>query len=253
MSRMITFNRVAVYAGLSAALLVSACHGNRTYSLGSSGSFGTAGPAGERGPEGPAGPAGPQGPAGRDGLDGLNGLNGANGLGAVVIGDRTIIGGGGGAPGPLGVNILSPGQSPGQVATVGVLAGGSVAAIAVGQPNSPTPPAGGSPTGLLGLTVGGNQVLGQGQGNPAVDLAVLSPTGASGTAVSGNVLSNGQPLGVGLTNPAGAQTPGGVVGGVKTAVGGVVGGLQPGGTAPPAPTLPGVGGVLGGVLGKPGG
>ncbi|MFJ6024931.1 hypothetical protein ACIQC9_10100 [Brevundimonas sp. NPDC092305] len=264
MSRTITHRSVAIGMGLTAALLLSACHGNRSYNLGSSGEFGVAGPAGPQGEQGPAGPAGPQGPQGEPGAGGV--LGGAGGgligqiaeatdpLGRVTIGDRTVVGGADGSGGPLGVSVLSPTQNAGQAATVGVLSGGNVATVGLGQPTTPVDPATGAPSGLLGLNVGGNQVLGQGSGAPAVDLAILSPTGASGTAVTGNVLSNGQPLAVGVSGQ-GAAPAQGLVGTVTDKVGGVVGtvggalGQPTGGTAgqPPAGGL--VGGLLGG-LGK---
>ena len=72
----------------------------------------------------------------------------------------------------------------GVAATVGVLAGGNVAAVGLGQPSTPVQAANGPATGVLGLNVGGHQILGQ-HGAPAVDLAILSPTGAAGTAVTG--------------------------------------------------------------------
>lgn len=276
MSQIINPQRVFIGVTLSAALMVSACHGNRSYNLGSSGEFAAAGPAGapgEPGPAGPAGPAGPPGPAGSNGSNGLNGLVGGSGqggvlgavaqitdpLGRVTIGDRTVVGAANGSGGPLGVSVLSPNQNTGQVATVGVLAGGNVAAVGLGQPSTPVQAANGPATGVLGLNVGGHQILGQ-QGAPAVDLAILSPTGAAGTAVTGNVLSNGQPLGVGVAQPAGApgdatplagvtQTLSGAVGTVKGAVGGL---LTPGaGTSGSGAGQPPSGGLLGGLLGGP--
>lgn len=273
MSLIINRNHLLIGIGLSAALMTSACNGNRSYSLGSPGEFAAAGPQGApgeqgpAGPSGPAGPAGPQGPAGSNGLDGLIGANGQNGvvatvaqatspLGRVTIGDRTVVGGATGSDGPLGVSLLSATQNQGQAATVGVLSGGTVATVALGQPNTPVAAATGPATGLLGLNVGGNQILGQ-TGAPAVDLAILSPAGASGTAVSGNLLSNGQPLSVGVSNPTGTsgtnpvsgvtQTLGGVVGTVT----GTVGGLLPAGVVPGSNGGTAHGGVLGGLLGGP--
>lgn len=250
MPRTININRTAATClGVAAALLLAGCHGNRSYTLAGGGDFGTAGPQGERGPQGEPGPAGPPGSPGTPGLGGANGLPGSalvSGLGQVSIGDRTLLGQGG-EGGPLGVSVLSPGQASGDLATVGVLSGGQVATVGLGTPNTPVDPATGPATGLLGVTLGGNQLVGSGSGNPAIDLNVLSPGGASGTAVSGNVLSNGQPVSVGVNAPAGA-TPGadGLLGGVTGAVGGVtgaVGGVLGGATGGQNP----VGGLLGGL------
>ena len=110
MSLSINTKHIVIGLGLTAALMTSACHGNRSYSLGGGGEFaaaGAAGPQGEQGPEGPAGPQGPAGPAGANGSDGILGGVGGSGnggligavaeatdpLGRVTIGDRTVVGG----------------------------------------------------------------------------------------------------------------------------------------------------------------
>lgn len=251
----ISVNRVAVCFGLAAALMATGCNGNRSYSLGGGGDFGAAGPEGQAGPQGeagPAGPAGPQGPAGANGglLGGGGGTGGgllggvADGLGQVSVGDRTILGQSG-QGGPLGVSVLSPTQQEGGLATVGVLSGGQVATVGVGSATTPVTNASGPASGLLGVTLGGNQLVGSSQGNPAIDVNVLTTGSASGTAVTGNILSNGQPVGVGVANAPGGTPASGVLGGVTGVVGGVtgtVGGVLSGGQ----PANP-VGGLLGGL------
>lgn len=249
--------RILACCGVAAAVMVAGCNGNRSYSLGGGGGFGADGGQGAPGePGAPGAPGAPGGP-GTPGAPGTPGIGGglsdlgettglndlADPLGRVSIGDRTILGQGGNG-GPVGVSVLSPTQQAGSVATVGVLSGGQVATVGVGTPNTPTTTATGPATGLLGLTVGGNEVIGSGQGNPAIDLNVLSPGGASGTAVTGNILSNGQPVGVGVSGApgttGGANPVGGVLGGVTGTVGGLLSGGATGGANP-------VGGLLGGL------
>lgn len=234
--------KVLICCGFAAAVMVSGCNGNRSYSLGGGGGFGSDGAQGAPGEPGapgapgePGAPGTPGAPGGLGGLTDLGETTGLNDLadplGRVTVGDRTILGAGGDG-GPVGVSVLSPTQQPGSVATVGVLSGGQVATVGVGTPNTTTAPATSPTTGLLGLNVGGNQVLG-GNSTNAVGVNVLSPTGASGTAVTGNVLSNGQPVGVGVTGAPGAtggtNPVGGLLGGVTGAVGGLTGGLTGGG------------------------
>ena len=109
---------------------------------------------------------------------------------------------------------------------------------------TPVTTASGPANGLLGLSVGDKQLVGSSSGNPAVDLNVLSPTGASGTAVTGNILSNGQPLGLGVTQPDGGGADG-LLGGVTGTVSGVVGGA----TSNPTGVVKGVTGTVGGLVG----
>lgn len=250
--------KALICCGIAAAFMVSGCNGNRSYSLGGGGGFGSEGPQGAPGEPGAPGAPGQPGQPGRPGTPGAPGIGGglsdlgettglddlADPLGRVTVGDRTILGAGGDG-GPLGVSVLSPTQQAGSVATVGVLSGGQVATVGVGTPNTPTTTASGPATGLLGLNVGGNQVVGSSSGNPAIDLNVLSPTGASGTAVTGNILSNGQPVGVGVSGApgatGGANPVGGLLGGVTGTVGGLLNGGATGGGANP------VGGLLGGL------
>ncbi len=251
-------SKALICCGIAAAFLVSGCNGNRSYSFGSGGGFGSDGGQGAPGEPGQPGSPGTPGTPGAPGSPGApGGIGGgltslgettglddlADPLGRVTVGDRTILGQGG-SGGPVGVSLLSPTQQTGSVATVGVLSGGQVATIGTGTPNTPTTNATGPANGLLGVTVGGNQVIGSSAGNPAVDLNVLSPTGASGTAVTGNVLSNGQPVGVGVSGAPGATGGANPVGGVLGGVTGTVGGVLNGGANP-------VGGLLGGL--RPGG
>ncbi|HEV2081874.1 MAG TPA: hypothetical protein VGR32_05390 [Brevundimonas sp.] len=235
-----------------AALSLAACGGKTRHTFSGGGGYaGTPGAAGPEGPAGPQGPKGDPGAAGLPGMDGLPGMGGGSGgllggAGAVTIGDQTLVGTPG-QTGPLGVSVLSPTQATGSVATVGALSGGQVVSVGTGAGTTATT-SGGTPTGLLGVNVGGHQVLGQG-GSNLIGVGVLSPNGQQGTNVTGNVLSGGQTVGVGVsgTQGSGSGHAGGVVGGVVGTVGGVLqpsnGGShgQPGGTGP----LPG---GLGGLL-----
>lgn len=243
----------------AAALMMTACSGSRTYSLAGGGGFGADGAAGAPGEPGEPGAPGQPGAPGSPGLPGLadlgetTGLNDlTDGLGRVSVGDRTILGANGDG-GPLGVSVLSPTQQTGSVATVGVLSGGSVATVSTGTPTTAVGNASGPANGLLGVTVGGSQLIGSGSGNPAIDLNVLSSGSASGTAVTGNVLSNGQPLGLGVNGGAvagGANPVSGLVTGVTGTVGGVLGGATGSGTGAGATgALGGVTGTVGGLLG----
>lgn len=272
-------NKVLICCGIAAALMAAGCNGNRSYSFGGGGGFGVDGPQGAPGePGAPGAPGSPGGP-GAPGTPGTPGLGGgliggltslgetsglndlADPLGRVTVGDRTILGAGG-SGGPLGVSVLSPTQQTGSVATVGVLSGGQVATVSTGTPTTAVGTASGPANGLLGLTIGGNQVLGSSSGNPAIDLNVLSAGSASGTAVTGNVLSNGQPVGLGVagtTGATGANPVGGLVNGVTGAVGGLLNGGATGGANPLGGLLGGgatggsnpIGGLLGGL--RPGG
>ena len=258
-------NKALICCGIAAAaLMATACNGNRSYSLGGGGGFGSEGPAGAPGEPGAPGAPGEPGAPGAPGTPGLPGIGGGladlgettglndltDGLGRVSVGDRTILGAGGDG-GPLGVSVLSPTQQVGTVATVGVLSGGTVATVSTGAPATPVGNASGEANGLLGVTLGGNQLIGSGNGNPAIDLNVLSTGSASGTAVTGNILSNGQPVGLGVSGPgaAGGTNPvGGVLGGVTGTVGGGLGGGALGGSGSGAS-----GGPLGGLTGTVGG
>ncbi|RYI34366.1 MAG: hypothetical protein EON48_01990 [Acetobacteraceae bacterium] len=132
-----------------------------------------------------------------------------------------------------------------------------MATVSTGTPTTAVGNASGPANGLLGVSLGGNQLVGSGNGNPAVDLNVLSPGSASGTAVTGNILSNGQPVGLGVNGagaPGGTNPVGGLLGGVTGTVGGVLGGATGGGTGSPG-LLGGATGAAGGLLGglRPGG
>lgn len=247
--------RIAACATLAFALMAAGCNGNRSYSFGAdggigggsgggSGGGGTGGGSGSGSGGGSGGGSGSGSGGGTSGLAGLGQTTGLDTLldpvGAVTVGDTTLLGQGA-TPDPLGVSVLSPTTTPGSVATVGVLSGGQVLTVNTGQPNAPVTAATGPANGLLGLTVGDKQVVGSSSGNPAIDLNVLSPTGASGTAVTGNILSNGQPLGLGVTQPEGT---GGLLGGVTGTVGGLVGGA----TSNPQGLVEGVTGTVGGVV-----
>lgn len=224
-----------------AALSLAACGGKTRHTFAGGGGF--AGAPGPQGEAGPAGPAGPQGEPGSNGLAGANGL--LSGAGTVTIGDRTLIGTPG-QTGPLGVSVLSPTQATGSVATVGALSGGNVVTVGTGAGSTATT-SGAVPTGLLGVSLGGRQVVGQGSSN-LIGVGVLSPNGQQGTNVSGNVLSGGQPVGVGVRGTQGTGTPqsGGVVGGVLGTVGGV---LQPSnGNGAAQPGQSPNAGLLGGLL-----
>ena len=252
------------------------------------GTGGTGGGSGGGGTGGSGGGAGGGGASGGGAPLSTAGLNDVlNSLGRVTVGDKTVLGGGSGAQtSPLGVSVLSPTQSAGGVATVGVLSGGQVLNVGVGQGNASSTPTGGTPTSLLGLTVAGQPVLGGGVGDPAIDLGLLSPGAAQGTAASVNLLSNGQPVGVSLGGGGasgllgGALTPvtsgpltpvvapvvatvTGLVGGLTgTLTGGVAGGVGAGvgvGAGPGGATVGGglvgglTGGLTGGLLGGNGG
>lgn len=242
--------RAAACATVAFALMAAGCNGNRSYSFGADGGIGGSAGGGTDGGTGGGsggGSGGSSSGGGAGSSSGLAGLGATTGLdtlldpaGAVTVGDTTLLGQGA-TPDPLGVSVLSPTATQGSVATVGVLSGGQVLAVNTGQPNTPVTAATGPANGLVGLTVGDKQVVGSSTGNPAVDLNVLSPTGASGTAVTGNILSNGQPVGLGVTQPDGA---GGLLGGVTGAVGGVVGGA----TSDPTGLVEGVTGTAGGVV-----
>ena len=188
----------------AAALSLAAC-GSTRHNF----SSGISGINGADGQQGPQGEPGPQGPAGLDGLDGLDGVGDLlGGVGTVTIGDQTLANG---ENGPLGVSILSPDQATGQVLTAGVASGGQLVTIGTGN-GATAATGGGTPDGLLGVNLGGNQI---GSGNALIGLGVLSPTAAQGSSITGNVLSGGQPVGVGVGGapaPSGGTTPG--VGGV---------------------------------------
>ena len=263
-------SRTTACLGIVAALAVTGCNGNRSFSLGSGigadggassdgggagggsggGDGGTGGGAGGGTGGGGAGGGSGSGSGSGGGAGGLGGVVAATGLnglldplGQVTVGDQSVLGQGATTAGPLGVNVLSPDLTPGSVATVGVLSGGQVLNVNAGQGTASTTPTGGDPTSLLGLTVAGRPVLGTGSGNPALDVGVLSPGAAQGTAGSVNLLSNGQPLGVAL-GAAGAQNA------LGSALAPATGVLAPV-TAPLTPVLDTVTGALGGVASQP--
>jgi hypothetical protein len=170
----------------------------------------------------------------------------------VTVGDKTLLGSSDPAvTPPVGVGLLSPNNPAGSVASVGVASGGSLLNVQTGTANHPVTQPNGPADSLIGLNLGGHQVLGSG-GNPALGLGVLSPNSATGTAGAVNLLSNGQPVAANVTSPT-AQGSGvvqGVVGGVTQTVGGVLGGAtggQQGGAS--GGLVAGVGGTVGNVLG----
>lgn len=138
--------------------------------------------------------------------------NTLNPLGKVVVLDRPIVGSEAAASTQLvGVSALSPAQTQGQLATVGVLSSGAglKPAAGVGQLASAD--------NLLNVSVGDRTLLGGGEGTALVGASVLSPTQAQGTVATAGVLSGGQASAAGPLAPVT-----GVVSGVTGAVGGVV-------------------------------
>lgn len=138
--------------------------------------------------------------------------NTLNPLGKVVVLDRPIIGSEAAAATQLvGVSALSPAQTQGQLATVGVLSSGAglKPAAGVGQLASAD--------NLLNVSVGDRTLLGGGEGTALVGASVLSPTQAQGIVATAGLLSGGQASAAGPLAPVT-----GVVSGVTGAVGGVV-------------------------------
>lgn len=109
-------------------------------------------------------------------------------LAAVSVGGARLLGSTAqGATQQLGVSVLSPTQSQGELATIGVLSNGQVANVAL-----PVLGAGGMPIGgdLLGVALTDQQVLGG--VNNAIGVGLLAPANATGDIASVNLLSGGQ-------------------------------------------------------------
>ncbi len=140
--------------------------------------------------------------------------NTLNPLGKVVVLDQTVLGSSAGNSTQLvGVSALSPTQTTGQLATVGVLSSGQTLTPAQGLGSLA------SAGNLLNVSVGDRTLLGGG-GSALIGASVLSPTQAQGTLATAGVLSGGSTSG---TSPLAPVT--GVVSGVTGAVSGVLGGL----------------------------
>lgn len=135
-----------------------------------------------------------------------------NPLGKVVVLDRPIIGSEAVASTQLvGVSALSPSQTQGQLATVGLLSSGAglKQAASVGQLASAE--------NLVNVSLGDRTLLGGGEGPALIGASVLSPTQAQGSVATAGVLSGAQASAAGPLAPVT-----GVVSGVTGAVGGVV-------------------------------
>ncbi len=164
---------------------------------------------------------------------GSGGLGGAAGqvVGATAGGSQ-LLGTAGGTP-LVGASVLSPTQTTGSLATVGVGSGGNVLNVAAG------PVAGASAAGTASASGGvlpsnglatvtvGNGTLLNGGSNPAVGASVLSPGQTTGSAVTAGVLSAGNVLTTtagNLTAPlTGAAAGGTASGGASANPGGVTG------------------------------
>lgn len=165
-----------------------------------------------------------------------------NPVAKVVVLDQPVLGSSADSSAQLvGVSALSPTQTQGQLATVGVLSSGQTLNAGVTEVASAGE--------LLNVSLGDKTLIGGGD-QALIGASVLSPTQAQGTLATAGVLS-----GAGTTGAAGPLTPvtnvvGGVVGGVTGTVGGVAG--SPAG-APLAPVTGLVGGVVQGATGLLGG
>lgn len=155
-------------------------------------------------------------------VDGVvkTGDNTLNPVAKVVVLDQPLLGSGAGDSAQLvGVSALSPTQTQGQLATVGVLSGGEGLNARVTKVAS---------TGdLLNVSLGEHKLIG-GDGPALIGASVLSPTQSQGTLATAGALSGGGAPGAGPAAPsaAGALTPvTGVLGGVTGTVGGVVHGV----------------------------
>ncbi|TZG24653.1 hypothetical protein FYJ91_18725 [Sphingomonas montanisoli] len=140
-----------------------------------------------------------------------------NGLGqvaGVTAGTTQVLGSAGVTP-AVGVSVLSPTQTAGSLATVGVGAGGNLVTAAVGpvagagagaavpasavvapvqqvvQTVTGALPSGAIPANGLATVQVGNATLLDGGSNPAIGASVLSPTQATGSAVTAGVASAG--------------------------------------------------------------
>ena len=182
-------------------------------------------------------------------VDGVvkTGDNTLNPVAKVVVLDQPVLGSGADSSTQLvGVSALSPTQTQGQLATVGVLSSGQTLNAGVTEVASAGE--------LLNVSLGDKTLIGGGE-QALIGASVLSPTQAQGTLATAGVLSGG-----GATaTAAGPLTPvtnvvGGVVGGVTGTVGGLTGSVTGGGAgAPLAPVTGLVGGVVQGATGLLGG
>lgn len=165
-----------------------------------------------------------------------------NPVAKVVVLDQPVLGSSADRSAQLvGVSALSPTQTQGQLATVGVLSSGQTLNAGVTEVASAGE--------LLNVSLGDKTLIGGGE-QALIGASVLSPTQAQGTLATAGVLS-----GSGTDAAAGPLTPvtnvvGGVVGGVTGTVGGLTGSAS---GAPLAPVTGLVGGVVQGATGLLGG
>lgn len=153
----------------------------------------------------------------------VDGLRAAPGAAVTVgVGRGTLVGGPGSNP-LLGVNILTPTQTSGSLATLNAGTSGNLLSATVPN-NGALATAPGALTsvrgGLVNATAGGSQVLGGGPS--AIGASVLSPTQASGSVLTAGVGSGGQAV---TLNGTGVASPGsgtGLLGGTGT-LGGITG------------------------------
>jgi fibronectin-binding autotransporter adhesin len=155
------------------------------------------------------------------------GLEGLDPLGRVVVGNQTLVGEANGTGvTAIGLNVGSDAQPQGELATLGVLTNGQIIAT-----NTLGPSGGGD---LIGATLTGNQIIGQGK-SQEIGVGVLSPTPTAGNTLGVNVLRGGQVVDVaiggqsltsGLTGTVTGiltgQGPTTTIGGVLTGEGGVI-------------------------------
>ena len=180
-------------------------------------------------------------------VDGVvkTGDNTLNPVAKVVVLDQPLLGSGADSSTQLvGVSALSPTQTQGQLATVGVLSSGQTLNAGVTEVASAGE--------LLNVSLGDKTLIGGGE-QALIGASVLSPTQAQGTLATAGVLSGGGATAAGPRTPV-TNVVGGVVGGVTGTVGGLTGGVSGGATgAPLAPVTGLVGGVLLGATGLLGG
>jgi len=161
----------------------------------------------------------------------------------VSAGGNQVLGAVGTTP-AVGVSVLSRTQTTGSLATAGVGSGGALVSASV-APVSASGSAGASVTngalptnGIATVTVGSTTLL-NGGATPAVGASVLSPGQATGSAVTAGVLSAGNVV---------TTTVGNVTAPLTSVLGS--GTTQGGATSTAAPA--GLGGVVGGLLGRGG-
>lgn len=167
---------------------------------------------------------------------GSGGLGGAaSQVAGATVGGSQLLGTAGSTP-LVGASVLSPTQTTGSLATVGVGSGGNVLNVAAGPAAGAAGTASASggvlPANGLATVSVGNSTLLNGGSNPAVGASVLSPTQSTGSAVTAGVLSAGNVLTTtagNLTAPLTGASAGGTASGGASAnpagVTGLVGGL----------------------------